>query len=169
MKRAAFNAILGSLLLLACSWPSVGKAAKDRGGKSASYQVDFRDDDIRTQRLARKLLAEIGQGEDNPSGANWLRTAWVSVSYAKAPDLFVMYGCSPTGNCGLYGFERARSGWRLVLDSLAQRCSILPSSHGARRDISAYMHGGATQGTIKTYQWRKNRYVRVSERVVIYR
>ena len=170
MKRATFNAIMGSLLLLASTWLSVGQAAEARVGKSASYQVNFRNDDIRAQRVARKLLAkEIAQEEDDPSGADGLRTAWVNVSHAKALDLFVMYGCSPTGNCGLYGFERAKSGWRLVLDSLAQRCSILPSSHGGRSDISAYMHGSATEGTAKTYLWRKNRYVRVSERNVIYR
>jgi hypothetical protein len=75
-----------------------------------------------------------------------------------------MYGCGPTGNCGLYGFEPVKNGWRLVLNSLAQRCSILSSTHGGRRDLSAYMHGSATEGTIKTYWWRENRYVRVSER-----
>jgi hypothetical protein len=101
--------------------------------------------------------------------AGQLLTAWVNVSHAKGPDLFVMYGCSPTGNCGLYGFERAKSGWRLVLDSLAQRCSILPSSHSGRRDISAYMHGSATDGTAKTYWWRKNRHVQVSEREIFFK
>jgi hypothetical protein len=31
------------------------------------------------------------------------------------------------------------------------------------------MPGSATEGTIKTYWWRKNRYVRVSERERIWR
>ena len=88
----------------------------------------------------------------------------MNVSHGEAPELFVMYGCGPTGNCGLYGFEPVKNGWRLVLNSLAQRCSILSSTHGGRRDLSAYMHGSATEGTIKTYWWRENRYVRVSER-----
>jgi hypothetical protein len=76
--------------------------------------------------------------------------------------LFVLYGCSPTGNCGLYGFEPSNRGWRQVLDSIAQTCAVLPSSHGGRRDLSARMHGSATESTIKTYWWRKDRYVRVS-------
>lgn len=82
--------------------------------------------------------------------------------------LFVTYGCSPTGNCSLHGFERSRRGWRPILDSIAQRCAFLPSSHGGRRDLVARMHGSATESTIKTYRWRKNRYVRVSVRDVTF-
>ena len=176
MKRAAFNAIMGSLLLLASTWPSVGQAAAaDRGAKSASHQVNFRSDDLGAQRIARKMLRKdiaetVAEEADMPSELrSSLRTAWVNVSHAEAPILLVTYGCSPTGNCDLYGFERATTGWRLVLESTAQRCSILSSSHSGRRDISAYMHGSATEGTIRTYRWHRNRYVRVSERNVFYR
>jgi hypothetical protein len=132
--------------------------------------VRFRNDDFRAQRIAREALGkEFSDEQDAPSGVNSLRTAWVNVSHGSAPELFVMHGCSPTGNCGLYGFERANGRWRLVLNSVAQMCSILPSSHGGQRDISAYMHGSATEGTLKTYWWRRNRYVRVSERDVIFK
>jgi hypothetical protein len=56
MKHAGPNALLGSLLLLVSTWPSVGQAAAARGGNSASYQVKFGNDDVRAQRIARKLL-----------------------------------------------------------------------------------------------------------------
>ena len=173
MKRAAFNAIMGSLLLLASAWPSVGQAAADRGAKSASHLVDFRGDDLGAQRIARRMLRKeiaqtVAEEADMPSELrSSLRTAWANVSHAEAPMLLVTYGCSPTGNCDLYGFERATSGWKLVLSSIAQMCSILSSSHGGRRDISAYMHGSATEGIIRTYWWHRNRYVRVSERNVV--
>jgi hypothetical protein len=113
------------------------------------------------------LGKDFSEETDASAGENWLGTAWVNVSPGKTPDLFVMYGCSATGNCGLYAYERANGRWRLVLDSIAQSCSILPSSHEGRRDISAYMHGDAIEGALKTYWWQKNRYVRVSERDVI--
>jgi hypothetical protein len=169
MKAGASKTLVSSLLLLGFTWSSVGQAAAAPGAKSRLHQVHFRDDDFQAQRTARKLLGkEDAQEEDMPSGSYSFRTAWVKVSRGDSPDLFVMYGCSPTGNCGLYGFEPAKRGWRLVLNSDAQMCSMLPSSHDGRRDISAYMHGSATDGTIKTYWWRNNRYVQVSERDVIF-
>lgn len=167
MKAGVSKTLVCSLLLLAFACSSLAVAAP--GAKSRSHQVHFRDNDFQAQRIAKKLLGEeIAQQDDMPSGSESLWTAWVNVSRSDAPELFVMTGCSPTGNCGLYGFEHAERGWRLVLDSDAQMCSILPSSHGGRRDISAYMHGSATDGTLKTYWWRRNRYVRVSERDVIF-
>jgi hypothetical protein len=170
MKGDVSKTLLGLLLLAASTSPSVGRTAAAPGAKSASQEVHFRDDDLRAQRMAREALGkDYSYEKDAPSGVNWLGTAWVSVSRSRAPELFVMYGCSPTGNCGLYGYERANGRWRLVLDSIAQKCSILPSSHAGRRDISAYMHGSATEGTLKTYWWRRNRYVRVSERDVIFK
>jgi hypothetical protein len=167
---AVSNTLMGWLLFAACLSSSVGQAAATTRTKSADHEMEFRDDDFPAQRIARKLLVkEIAQQEDSSSGSIYLRTAWANVSRGEAPELFVMYGCSPTGNCGLYGFEPAKSGWRLVLNSLAQRCSILPSTHNGRRDISAYMHGSATEGTLKTYWWRRNRYVRVSERDLLFK
>jgi hypothetical protein len=161
---------VGSLFVLSAAWSSVSNAAAARGAKSASHLIDFRDDDLAAQRIAKRLLRnEIAQQGETPSRANGMRTAWVGVAHGSAPQLFVMYGCSPTGTCGLYGFERARGSWRLVLNSLAQSCSILHSSHEERRDISARMHGSATEASIKTYWWRTNRYVRVSVRDVIYK
>jgi hypothetical protein len=170
MKRAGFNAIAGALLLFAPTSSSVGQPFALPGAKSAARYVDFSFHDARTQHVAKKLLArEMAEEADWPPFAKSLSTAWVNVSDARPPLLLVMYGCSATGNCDLYGFERTGNGWRMVLNSLAQMCWTLSSSHGGRRDISASMHGSATEATIKNYQWRRNRYVRVSERNVIYK
>ena len=171
MEHARLIATAFSLLLLHSATPSAADAAESplRHGvpapkvDSASREIEFRYDDAEGQRIARKLLAkELAQEERDTSEAPALRTAWVKMSPAQRPALFVLYGCSPTGNCGLYGFEPSNRGWRQILDSIAQTCAVLPSSHGGRRDLSARMHGSATESTIKTYWWRKNRYVRVS-------
>jgi hypothetical protein len=162
--------LLASLLLLTSAPPLDAKDVAAPAGKPASHQMDFRRDDVRAQRIAKKLLRkEISQDEDAPAGADLLWTAWAHVSPAKPSDLFVLYGCSPDGNCGLYGLERSKGRSRLVRKSLAHRCSMLRSSHGGRRDISAYMHGSATDGTLKIYWWHKNRYVRVSERNLVFK
>ena len=170
MNGAISKRLVHSLLVLASGMSSVGQAAAPIGTQSGSRPVHFRSDDVRAQRIARKLLGkEIEQEEDAPPGANSLSTAWVNLARGPSRQLLVMYGCSPTGNCGLYGYEQRNSHWRLILDSDAQICSILPTFHGGRRDISAYMHGSATDGTLKTYRWRGNRYVRVSERDVTFK
>ena len=169
MKRAGYDAIAGALLLLAPTPPSAGQPFPLPGAKSARY-VDFSVDDFRAQRIARKSLAkEIAEEGGKPSDFQSFRTAWARVSDGASPYLFVRYGCSASGNCGLYGFERTGKGWRRVLNGSAQMCWILSSSHGGRRDISVSLHGSATESTIETYWWRMNRYVRVSERKVIYK
>jgi hypothetical protein len=163
-----FQTLRSLLLLLVSMWFPAGQAPAASGAKPTPRQVAFRDDDVHAPRIARQMLREeFGQQEDTGSGPDLLRTAWVNVSVRQPQILFVTYGCSPTGNCGLYGFEPTKSGWRLVLNSVAQTCSILPSVHAGRHDISAYMHGSATEGTVKTYWWRKNRYVRVSQHELV--
>ena len=151
-----------SLFLIAVAFgvQSVQAASAEAAGAN-HHEVKFRNDDHQAQLIARKLL-----GKENLQEGDLLQTAWVNMSDGARPALFVMYGCSPTGNCELNGFVRARTGYRLVLDSIAQRCWILRSSHAGHRDLSAYMHGDAFEGTRKIYWWRGGRYVRVSESVV---
>lgn len=170
MKDVVSKPLLLSLLLLTSIWPSMEETVEARGTKPRAHEVHFRDDDVWAQQLAKEALGkDYSRDSYASSEANWLGTAWVKVSPGRAPELFVMYGCSPTGNCGLYGYDRTNGRWRLVLDSIAQSCSILPSSHDGRHDISAFMHGSADEGTLKRYWWHKNRYVRVAERDLIFK
>lgn len=168
MITAIAYPLLGALLVLASDVTFVAQA---RAADTAhtNHRIQFSDHDDQAQRIAEALLSKENVEEGEPvSGANPLWTAWVNTSDDRGPALFVMYGCSPTGNCELNGFERTRHGYRLVLDSIAQGFSILPSSHAGHRDLSAFMHGDAFEGTRKTYWWRGGRYVRVSEGVARY-
>jgi len=90
------------------------------------------------------------------------------VSEFGPPVLLVQYGCAAVGNCGLYGYEQSARGGRLILNSEAQTCVVLSSSHEGRHDLLASMHGSATEAGLKTYWWRNNRYVRASVRDVTY-
>jgi hypothetical protein len=153
--------IKASLFLIAVAFGSQPVLTARAEAAGATHQeIQFSNDDQQAQLIARKLL-----GKENLEEGDHLWTAWVNMSDGARPALFVMYGCSPTGNCELNGFERARTGYRLVLDSLAQRCWMLRSSHARHRDLSAYMHGDAFEGIRKIYWWRGGRYVRVSESV----
>lgn len=169
MKPGVSNTLPACLLLIAFSSLLAGPAAAAQVAKSGSQPVQFRDDDFRAQRIARQLLGkEIARPGDRSSGSDYLRTSWANVEHGASAELFVMHDCSPTGNCRLSGFEPAKRGWRPILSSLVQRCSILASTHGGWHDISCYMHGSAIEGTVKTYWWRRNRYVRVSERDLVF-
>lgn len=156
---------LDVLLLASASAGNVLPGAAE-AARTNHREVHFRSDDHQAQLIAKKMVGKESLQEGAlPHGAVYLWTAWVNLSAASRPALLVMYGCSPTGNCQLNGFERGKTGYRLVLDSLAQRCWILRSSHSGHRDLAAYMHGDAFEGTRKIYWWRGGRYVRVSERV----
>ncbi len=170
MKRARTFAPFSALLWLTLALPPAADAAERNPSRPAiaaapTQEIKFVRDDAEAHRIAERLLskqiAELGSADGEPP---ILWTAWVQIAQAKSTALLVMYGCSPVGNCDLYGFERSNNGWRLILRSIAQRCSLLPSSHGGRRDLMASIHGSATESTIKTYWWRQNRYVRVAER-----
>lgn len=176
MKPVCRIAIGLSLLLLHGASAAAG-AAEDASRPSirapqagpASREIEFGSDDAEAQRIARKLLAkEIAEEERYAAEVPKPRTAWVKISPSQPRALLVLHGCSPTGNCGLYGFERSDGGWRQILNSIAQTCALLPSSHHGRRDLVARMHGSATESAIKTYWWRESRYARVSVRNVTY-
>lgn len=157
-----------ALLMVDAAPCSAAPTIVNSSGVGNGQTVDFRVDDAEAQRIARRLLAkQIAELVDLPDSQR-VSTAWVEVSDTQSRTLLVMHGCSATGNCNLYGFERTNGRWRRVLDSIAQSCSVLNSTHGGRRDILARMHGSATEATLKTYWWRGGRYVRVSQRYVVF-
>ncbi|MGH6993437.1 MAG: hypothetical protein ACREEH_08890 [Caulobacteraceae bacterium] len=162
------------LALVGLSLGLIALGVRGRAEDARRTEIVFRFDDAHGQQIAKQALAnKIARDKAlyAASGAAppVLRTAWARLSVSEPSFLFVEYGCSPVGNCITYAFERTKSGWRKVLDSIAQIFFLLPSSHGGHRDICGSMHGSATEATIKTYWWRSNRYVRVSERDVQYR
>jgi len=163
MTNPWMRAVTISLLLASSFLP--GSAIGAMGTPPKSTEIKFRDDDPAAQAIANRVLAG-NSSEEAKDPTDRTFTAWAKISRSGAPTLFAMSGCSPVGNCGLYAFERSRGRWRLVLDSVAQQCSILWSSHQGRRDLSASMHGSATGSAIKTYWWKGTRYVRVSVRDV---
>lgn len=165
VRAAIVRMLVRAVLPLALASTFIAQPVTAEPGAN-HHDIHFRSDDRQAQQLARTLVGtENLRDEDLAPGAFLLWTAWVKIADRGRPALFVMYGCSPTGNCQLNGFQRTAIGYHRILDSLAQRCSVLSSSHFGRRDLSAYMHGDAFGGIRKTYWWRGGRYVRVSARL----
>ena len=64
-----------------------------------------------------------------------------------------MAGCSPTGNCMLWIFQKSPRGYRLLLKGEAQTFTIQPTTTGGFRDVVLSMHGSATDSSLTEYQY----------------
>ena len=166
MPDARVTLLVGSLLAVA--WLSVA-GSQPQPRRDATHEIAFHTDDPEGQLIARKLLAKdfVDDKKYSPQ-VPVIWTAWVKLSESERPYLFVQFDCSGDGNCALLAYEPSKTRWRKVLDSIAQTCSVMGSSHLGRRDIRASMHGSAFDSMLKTYWWQANRSVRVSEKDISY-
>ncbi len=69
-----------------------------------------------------------------------------------------MAGCSPTGNCSFWIFQRSPKGYRLLLEGEAQSFTIQPTSTEGFRDIVLSMHGSATDSGLTEYWYMDGTY-----------
>jgi hypothetical protein len=68
-------------------------------------------------------------------------------------------GCSPTGNCRFWVFQKSDREYRLLFYREAiQSFTLQPSRSGGFSDIVVRMHGSATQSTLWLLQYRDGRY-----------
>ena len=70
-------------------------------------------------------------------------------------------GCSPTGNCPFWVFQRTRNRYKLILDGFGQTFTIQHARTNGYLDIVIAMHGSATESTLKIYRYERGRYRRV--------
>lgn len=69
------------------------------------------------------------------------------------------YCCSPTGNCAFWIFEKAPSGYTLLLQRGAvQRFAIAPQRTQGFYDIVVAMHGSATESTLRVFKYNHGHY-----------
>ena len=68
-------------------------------------------------------------------------------------------GCSPTGNCRFWVFQKSDHEYRLLISLEAiQSFTLQPSRSNGFSDIVARMHGSATESTLRLLQYREGRY-----------
>jgi hypothetical protein len=72
------------------------------------------------------------------------------------------YACSVDGNCGFWVFRKFGKAYKLLLDSVGQTFTLQPTYTNGFQDIVVAMHGSATEGTLKIYQYHSGRYFRVA-------
>jgi hypothetical protein len=68
-------------------------------------------------------------------------------------------GCSPTGNCPLWVFQKTTRGYsNLLLDALSQSFTIERNRTNGYHDIVVAMHGSAFSSGLTVYQYRNGAY-----------
>jgi hypothetical protein len=64
-----------------------------------------------------------------------------------------MAGCSPTGNCMFWIFQKSPQGYWLLLKGEAQTFTIQPTATDGFRDVVLSRHGSATESGLTEYQY----------------
>jgi hypothetical protein len=67
-------------------------------------------------------------------------------------------GCSPTGNCPLWVFQKTTQGYNLLLDAVSQSFTIERNRTNGYDDIVVAMHGSAFSSGLTVYQYRNGAY-----------
>jgi hypothetical protein len=137
-------------------------------------------DDVRKQGVKMSNLPATQQSAINLAIRHWYRqfkwkaqnelakpiadasVATVRLGPLDEDDLIVtdQSGCSPSGNCSILVLRPVKSGYRVVLDGIGQRCTLKRARTKGLLNLELSMHGSATESTIKTYKFDGSRYFR---------
>jgi hypothetical protein len=132
------------------------------GANAASREIVFQSGDQRALEMVTTILAEEIAKPSTPPG---ILTAWVKLSGAEEPYLFVKlqdgYHCGNV-NCEAWGFQKTKTGWRKVFSGSGYQWNVLASSQEGHNNLSKVMHGGAFEQEAKIYHWAGGRYRQVS-------
>ena len=158
----------------------VGAAAKVTGLSTAeNFRWNWRDQQeltsaqsLRSARLAandRAALAsaisrQLRRQDFGNSSKEQLRNAtldtritMIDLNNDRIPEVIAqaVAGCSATGNCSFWIFQKDSSGYQMLLEADAiQTFTIQPTSNNGFRDIVLKMHGSATDSTLTEYQYK---------------
>jgi hypothetical protein len=76
-----------------------------------------------------------------------------------AQGTFQEGGCSPTGNCRFWVFQKAGDEYKLLISRGAiQSFTIQPTRSNGYSDLVVRMHGSATESTLRLLQYRDGTY-----------
>jgi hypothetical protein len=132
----------------------------------AAEAVRFDSPDERAAALLDNLLREEltqpnSHREYTPEAAEEAQAAWVRVTAAEPPYLFVMLQgdyCG-SGGCAIYGFREIKGKWqRIYFDFGGEGIDLLDTSTKLHRDIRQYESMGAGQAIEITSRWDGSAY-----------
>jgi len=127
----------------------------------AAEAVRFDSPDERAATILDNLLREEltrpgSNYEYTPEAAERAHTAWVRVTDAEPPFLFVMLQgdyCG-SGGCAIYGFRKIKDKWqRVYFHAGGEGIDLLDTSTTLHRDIRQYEQMGAGQAIDSISRW----------------
>lgn len=84
------------------------------------------------------------------------RIKMIDLNHDEIPEVVAqgMVGCSPTGNCLFWIFQKAHVGYRLLLKGEGQTFTVQKTITNGFRDIVLSMHGSATESGLTDYRYK---------------
>ena len=75
-----------------------------------------------------------------------------------AQGFSIQSGCSPTGNCPLWIFQKKTKGYIVLLDAISQSFTVERNRTNGYRDIVISMHGSAFSSGLNVYKYQEGVY-----------
>lgn len=178
VKNGVFATLLLATLLL---FVVASAAQKSPEKRTLGFQWNWREAEVATGPLAtapsistaeramllRALAARFNGYRTPPNPderAAQTRIKVIDLNGDGVPEVIaqpVGEVCSPTGNCPFWAFQKASTGYILIMEKgAAQDFTIQPSRTNGYFDLVLGMHGSATEQGLYVYQFRDGRYRR---------
>jgi len=168
------------LVIVTVAWPVLAQTTGKRAGfhwdwrhaRELSARQSLRDSSLPQgdkDAIAGLIEDEFNQHEYGPEiqSESQLRKAvldtrieLVDLNGDGIPEVVAqaMTDCSPTGNCDVWIFQKARKGYRLLLEGFGQTITIQKMRSSRFAAIVISMHGSATESELREYRYADGRY-----------
>lgn len=170
-----------SVLIFLIGW-STASVGENQSSTSQSFHWNWRDTQTADHTLAEdtqistadkasllKVLTLQFKGDPQPSvRAAETRIKAIDLNGDGVPEIIaqtvgVGNWCSPTGNCAFWVFQKAASGYKVILDKGAvQSFTVQAARNDGFSDLVLAMHGSATEQDLYLYRFSHGSYHRTA-------
>jgi len=139
------------LVAVAQSLRNAKMSEPDRAAIAKAIEAQIRPDMPDLEIESEKQLAEAALDT---------RIKMIDLNHDGTPEVVAqgMAGCSPTGNCSFWVFEKTSRGYKLLLNGFGQTFTVQKASTNGFRDIVVAMQGSATDSGLTVYRYEDGKY-----------
>lgn len=139
------------LVAVAQSLRNAKMSEPDRVAIAKAIEAQTRPDMSDLEIKSEKQLAEAALDT---------RIKMIDLNHDGTPEVVAqgMAGCSPTGNCSFWVFEKTPRGYKLLLNGFGQTFTVEKASTNGFRDIVVSTHDSAFDSMITVYRYKGGSY-----------